>query len=114
MPRGQNPNSKKALKENWQGMNRERIEKASATKARTKAFREELNYELAQLVKDKNGNEATVKSVLTKSIVQQALHGNLKAWEIIRDTIGEKPVESVELMATDFSVLDRIRDELAP
>ena len=113
MPRGQNPNSKAALKEHQKPMNSERLAKASATKARMKAFREELNYELAQIVKDKNGNEATVKSALTKKLVDSAMRGNLKAWEIIRDTIGEKPVETVEVMAADYSALDKIRDDLS-
>lgn len=108
MPRGQNPNSKKALKENQKPMNSERLAKASATKARTKAFKEELNNELAQIVKDKNGNEATVKSVLTKQIVQQAMRGNLKAWEIIRDTIGEKPADNIVISGPDPAIIAEV------
>lgn len=108
MPRGQNPNSKKALKEHQKPMNSERQAKALATRARTKAFKEELNNELAQIVRDKNGNEATVKSVLTKQIVQQAMRGNLKAWEIIRDTIGEKPADNIVISEADPAIIAEV------
>lgn len=110
MPRGQNPNSKKALKEHQKPMNSERQAKAMATKARTRAFKEELNYELAQIVKDKNGSEATVKSVLTKQLVQQALRGNLKAWEIVRDTIGEKPAENIIISEVDPAIVAEVEN----
>ena len=108
MPRGQNPNSKKALKANQKPFNSERIAKASETKAKTRAFREELNNELAQMIQDKAGNESTIKNALTKSIVKQALNGNLRAWELIRDTIGEKPAENIILFEADPAIITEI------
>ena len=89
-------------------MNSERLAKASATKAKAKAFREELNRELEGLIKDKNGVETTRKNAMTKILVQQALNGNLKAFELIRDTIGEKPSETITLIQPDFTELDSL------
>ena len=114
MPRGQHPNSKKALKDNQQPMNSERIAKASKTKAKTRAFREELNEELARLVVDKNGVEVTVKNAMSKKLIQSALSGNLKAYELIRDTIGEKPSENVNVTGVDIAASSaRIKDMIA-
>ena len=31
------------------------------------------------------------------ALIQQALEGNTKAFEVIRDTIGEKPVDKLEV-----------------
>ena len=33
---------------------------------------------------------------ISLSLIQQALDGNTKAFEIIRDTVGEKPVDKLE------------------
>ena len=108
MPRGQNPNSKQALKDNQKPMNSERLAKASVTKAKAKAFKEELNKELEALIRDRGGNETTTKNAMTKVLGQQALNGNLKAFELIRDTIGEKPSETVMLIQPDFTELDSL------
>lgn len=44
---------------------------------------------------------------ISLSLIQQALQGNVKAFETIRDTIGEKPVEKVE-----NEVVSKIRVDL--
>ena len=108
MPRGQHPNSKKALRENQKPMNSERIAKASETKARKKSFREEFELELAAEIQDKAGNKSTVKNAITKTAVQKALKGDLRAIEFIRDTIGEKPAENIVLSEVDPLVIAEI------
>ena len=52
-----------------------------------KTLREELLALLEQGDNQKN---------MTLSVLMKALDGDLKAYEIIRDTIGEKPKEQVE------------------
>lgn len=108
MPRGQHPNSKKALKEHQKPMNSERQAKALETRAKTKAFREELNAELAMIVREKSGKESVAKSAIAKQLVNQALRGNLKAFELIRDTIGEKPADNIVLFEADPTVITEI------
>lgn len=118
MPRGMHPNSRKALEENrgktqFHGESSvERVKKANATKARQRTFREEFEQELAAMISDGNGRKVSVKSALTKTAVQKALRGDLRALEFIRDTVGEKPVETVNIQQPDFSALDKLMEEM--
>lgn len=53
--------------------------------------------------------DETVQEGICQALLNQALKGNLRAFETIRDTIGEKPVENVTLTQKgppDFSALD--------
>ena len=47
---------------------------------------------------------------VTVSLYQQALKGNTKAIEIIRDTVGEKPVEKLEHSGNIGNSLDVLKD----
>lgn len=71
--------------------------KASA-KARQK--RKALKDELLLLL----SNGDTQKKV-SLALIEQAKNGNTKAFEVIRDTIGEKPIDKVE---TDLSFNIRV------
>lgn len=123
MPRGEHPNSLRALEENRArtqfkvGDNAvERHAKMKATKQRKKTFREQFEIELAAAfeLKDKEGNvveTTTVKDAITKQVVQRALKGNTRAFELIRDTVGEKPADTVVVIDPDFSELDGLSFE---
>lgn len=50
----------------------------------------------------------TIQSDITSALVKEAMHGNTRAFEIIRDTIGQKPADHVELSLPDFSALDAV------
>lgn len=118
MPRGMHPNSRKALEENrhrgsFTAENAlENSEKALKAKARNRTFREEFEQELAAMISDGSGKKVSVKSALTKTAVQKALRGDLRALEFIRDTVGEKPVETVNIQQPDFSALDKLMEEM--
>ena len=117
MPRGTHPNSLKALQEHRNVYDSEsaRIakQKSDSTKARKKTFREQFAAELEAMIsqRDKDGNiigEISVKDAITKQMVQKALKGNTRAFELIRDTVGEKPVDTVQIVEPDFSELDNL------
>lgn len=55
----------------------------------------------------------TVQAGITASLVKKALSGDTKAYEIIRDTIGQKPVENVTINAPDNSIMDEIRKRMS-
>ena len=59
---------------------------------RRKTLKEELLI-LLDLI-DEEGKSNNEK--ISLSIIKQALEGNVKAYEVIRDTIGEKPIDKVE------------------
>lgn len=44
-------------------------------------------------------NGAVKQDAMTAAIIAEAINGNGKAWEIVRDTIGEKPVDRQEINA---------------
>ena len=86
--------------------------KASAAAQRARrTLRDELKTLLSMPTIDKDTGEqkeSTVQEALTVALVKQALKGNTKAFEIIRDTIGEKPTEHVSLMDIDQSTIDLV------
>lgn len=77
------------------------IASGEAKRAR-KTLREELLLLLADDVTDKKGNKIQAQAAMSAAILKQALTGNTKAFEIIRDTIGEKPVDKVEQINVDI------------
>ena len=71
-----------------------------------KTLREDLLAVLTNLEVPQDGESVPVQTALSTSLIQAALKGNVRAYEIIRDTIGEKPAENVNLVTTDFTALD--------
>ena len=71
-----------------------------------KTMRQELEYLLTEEIHDKNGKAMNTQKALGTSLIKAALNGNVKAFEVIRDTIGEKPVEKVDVQAADFTALE--------
>ena len=83
--------------------------KASAAKrAARKTFREGLLLLLNEPLKDKSGNvtDNTTQDAIIAALVKRAANGDTRAFEMIRDTIGEKPVQDVKVSTGDFSALD--------
>lgn len=88
--------------------------KGGKASVRAKRQRKTMKMQLELLMSSKldNPDLEKIKKVLTKfkipksdeniqmamnvSMVQQALKGNTKAYEIIRDTLGEKPADKIE------------------
>jgi len=119
MPRGMHPNSRKALEENRHkgsftaGNAVEMSEKSAEKKRQMKSFREQFAAELAAEIvrRDEFGNitdKTTVKDAITKQIVQKALRGNTRAFELIRDTIGEKPADNIIVTEIDPDVAKEV------
>lgn len=73
-----------------------------------KLLRECLEILLENEVTDKNGNVMTGAEAMAAKVFQQALKGDLKAFEIIRDTAGQKPVEKVVVSEIDIDVIDEV------
>ncbi len=65
-----------------------------------KALREEL---LLLLSKDDTQEKVSL------ALIKQALNGNTKAFEVIRDTIGEKPVDKIDA-DLDFNIRVELDD----
>ena len=52
---------------------------------------------LTNVGSEENSNGITIKEAIAKKLLSLALGGNLKAIEMYRDTIGEKPIEKSEI-----------------
>lgn len=83
--------------------------KASGESKRArKTLREELLALLSQEIKDENGNPVNTQVAMSTSLIKEALGGNTKAFELVRDTIGEKPVDKVEQVNIDMEYKDSV------
>ncbi len=83
--------------------------KASAAKrAARKTFREGLLLLLNEPLKDKAGNLTTntTQDAIIAALVKRAANGDTRAFEMIRDTIGEKPVQDINVSTGDYTALN--------
>lgn len=87
---------------------------AKGGKASGKARREKADLRrMCQMVleMDIKGKDGTTKSgaeAITLVQLQKALKGDAKAYEILRDTAGQKPVEKVMVAEVEQNVIDEI------
>lgn len=71
----------------------------AVTKRKRKAFKEALKTALTVVVDDETG--ATVQDKGIEAIMSKFMVGDIKAFEVVRDTIGEKPTEKQEVKVVD-------------
>lgn len=71
---------------------RENARKAGLASAAAKKKRKTLREELLTLLETNQYQEK-----MSLALIKQALEGNTKAFEVIRDSIGEKPNDKLEL-----------------
>ncbi len=57
-------------------------------------------------------SEGDTQEKISLSLIKQALEGNTKAFEIIRDTVGEKPKEEIEVTDVTNKKFDEICSQL--
>ena len=82
---------------------------SAASKRRKKEFRDVFQALLdGKEVKGADGQKITGTEALAMSVFRQALKGDLRAFEIIRDTVGQKPAERVEVAAIDQTIKDDV------
>ena len=77
--------------------------KASGEARRQKAdLRKMCQMVLEMDVKDKNGEVKSGAEAITLAQLRKALKGDAKAYEVLRDTAGQKPVDKVEQVNIDM------------
>lgn len=57
-------------------------------------------------------NDATYRQAIAFSIVNRAMKGNTRAFELIRDTVGEMPVQKVAISEVDDELIDEVEREV--
>ena len=105
---------------------RKGAQKSTETKRKRKEMRETLNILLNMPLKkgkvysaeeiksfaDLKGKNITIDQAMMVCLVQKALKGDLSAISMVRDTVGEKPVEKVEATVTKNPFDELTADEL--
>lgn len=71
--------------------------KSGQVKRERKTMKEMLNYLLSQDITDKKGNKKNTLEAVMVAQIREALKGNTKAIQFIRDTIGEMPIAKQEI-----------------
>ena len=82
---------------------RERGRKGGLASGEARRKRKTLKEELLLMLSDGE----TQKSV-TLALIEKAMSGDTKAFEVIRDTIGEKPVDKVMIADVEPSVIAEV------
>ena len=80
--------------------------KSGEVRAQRKTLREELIALLETKIEDK-----TIQEKISFSLIQEAISGNVKAFETIRDTKGEKPIEQIQNINPPVINIERPKDD---
>lgn len=86
----------------------------ASVKARRKRkmMREAFEELLEREYESTDGNMVDGTSALAIRVFKEAMKGDLKAFEIIRDTTGQKPVERVETVEISEETYRRVEEAL--
>ena len=100
MPRG-NPQNFDKVRTSEEARKRGRAGgiKSGEVRRQRKTLRDEL---LALLSAGNTQNEMTL------ALIERAKNGDTKAFEVVRDTIGEKPVDKVMIAEVDQNVINEV------
>ena len=62
------------------------------------------------LMLDENGDPMTNAAIMAVKAIDAASGGDWKAWELVRDTAGQKPIEKVMVAEVDAGVVEQIEN----
>lgn len=83
--------------------------RASAEARRKKRdLRQALELLLEREYTDKNGKVVSGTEAITVKLFEQAMKGNIKAFETIRSTVGQDPVQKVMIAEVDQDIIDEV------
>lgn len=75
---------------------------------RKRDLRQALEMLLEKEYKQRNGETITGTEAITAKLFEQAMKGNIRAFETIRSTVGQDPVQKVMVAEVDQSVIDEV------
>jgi hypothetical protein len=82
---------------------------SAASRKQKKQIREYLQILLSSSVgKNKDGEDIVGSEALAIRAFQSAVKGDWKAWELVRDTAGQKPIEKIMVADVDAGVVEQI------
>lgn len=75
---------------------------------RKRDLRMALEMLLEKEYKNNKGETITGTEAITAKLFEQAMKGNIKAFETLRDTVGQKPAEKVMIAEVEQDVIDEV------
>lgn len=87
---------------------RELQEKAAQKQRENIAKKKTLKQELEILMETISKDGRTYQELMSTAVLKEALKGNTKAYEIIRDTLGQKPKEVIETTFTNSPIKELV------
>ena len=93
---------------------KEAQEKSVESRTERRTLKEGLLLLINEQLKDKDGKatDKTTQDAIIAGLVKRAVSGDTRAFEIIRDTIGEKPIEKVANVTPEREVVDGVEKAL--
>lgn len=82
---------------------RERGRKGGLASVEARRKRKTLKEELLLML-----SEGETQQSVTLALIEKAMSGDTKAFEVIRDTIGEKPIDKVMISDVEPSVIEEV------
>jgi len=100
-----NEQNLKSFSERTEKEQREIQQKGGIASGEARRRKRDLRLALEMLLEkeytDKKGNVATGAEAISTKLFEQAMKGNVKAFETIRSTVGQDPVQKVEQLNID-------------
>lgn len=107
MPRGVNPNSLKALNEN-----RHKWDSESALIAKKRSDESKIaSASITEAMRNALTPERAMK--IAEVVLRKAEAGNLKAYELVRDQMDEKPTEKIAISTVSDESISKLQDAVA-
>jgi hypothetical protein len=93
-------------------LSQEEAKKGGINSGRARREKRDLRKALEILLEkewtDKNGNTLSGTEAITAKLFEQAMKGNVKAFETIRATVGQDPVQKVQVAEVDPAVIEEV------
>jgi hypothetical protein len=103
-PLGQDEKSKKKARE----LGAKGGKASGEARRRKKDLKACIEALLESQINGKDGNTYTGAEAITMKQFEKALKGDAKAFELLRDTSGQKPIEKVQIAEVDASTIQDI------
>lgn len=100
-PENLKPNTERTPKERSE-LARKAGKASGKARRQKKEFRELLEIALSQPNVD--NPEVDNWTVATAALLQKAMGGDVRAWEVMRDTLGQKPVEETRVLDSEITI----------
>lgn len=83
-------------------------QKSGEARRAKKSLREAMQVLMDADLTGKDGKTMTGTEAMAAKAFQAALKGDWKAWELVRDTAGQKPVDKVVVSEIDVDIIDEV------